>query len=435
MDLHYILFNCSVSIKRLRQALRRVLVKHAALRTSFHFDTLANKWFQRIEPLADDYEGFTFALSEGVDSYDEINRLIMEEFSIQGLFDTERGQLVRLHIVRRTKMTPINEDFVKVGDIIIFTIRHEAIDGTSVGLFLSDLTQSYDTGELVVDPNAISYLDYTLYQSRIDRSASISYWIKYVDGADLAVSRLISRIPSDRPWLLNSYKITTAIPVSFHLNDKIASAMVECARENNVTIANLCLACHFAFLIELTDEWDLLVDCNAAKRPLEPEAANILGPFTDYIICRVNLDKKTNPTFQSLLEKTHSTMMESLDHLFAEEDPLSRNDTEMLAPDRQCSDFQFDEMLEDVVLDNNVRLHHVVNPSDNMPAAIWWRVATDTHFGVYVIYDSHRAKLSYAFVFSTATYERSTAVRIITHEIQGGSDPDYRIRRARYPFR
>jgi hypothetical protein len=413
MELHYILFNCSVSIKRLREALRRVIMKHAILHTSFHFDPSTNKWFQRIEPFVNDNEGFTFALTEGVESYDDINRVVMGEFSNVGLFDIERGQLVRLHIARKAKPPPINEDLLQAGDIIIFTIRHEAIAGSSVEIFLFNLARSYDEGELVVDQNAISYLDYTLYQRLIDRSSSITYWEKCMDNMDLILHRVNSRIPSDRPWLLNSYKITHTIPVPFHVDVKLALAMLECARENNVTIASLCLACHFAFLIELTDEWDLIVDCNAAKRPLEPEAVNILGPFVDYIICRVSLDKKNNPTFETLLEKTHNTMMESFDHLFAEEDRLLTEPTQTPSIDRQCSDFQFDEKLQDIVLDKDVRLSHLLNPSDGLPAAIWWRVATDTHFGAYIIYDSKLVELSYTFVFSTATYEQLTAVCII----------------------
>ncbi|CAF4084471.1 unnamed protein product [Adineta steineri] len=414
MASYHILFNFSVSIKRLRQALQRVIHKHAILHTSFHLNTHTNKWFQRIEPLTKDNEGFTFVVSEGVENYDEINRLIMGEFSIQGLFDTKRGQLVRLHIVRRTKTPLINEDLLQVNDIVIFSIRHEAIDGTSTGIFLSDLAQSYDTGELVIDSNAISYLDYTTYQSGIDRSASIAYWETYFDGIGPAAIRAMSRIPSDRSWSLNPYKITMSIPIIFHLDNYITSAMVKCARENNVTIANLCLACHYAFLIQLTDEWDLAVFCTAVKRPLEPEAANILGPCADYIICRVILDDKTNPTFCTLLEKTHNTMMESFDHLFAEEDILSKDLTEMLRVGRQHSNFQFDEMLQDVALDNNARLQLLLNPSDGMPAAIWWRFAANIHFGAYVIYDSKVEKLSYAFVFSTATYEQSTAIRYAT---------------------
>ncbi|CAF4023463.1 unnamed protein product, partial [Adineta steineri] len=414
ISLPLIIQNGSVSIKRLRQALQRVIHKHAILHTSFHLNTHTNKWFQRIEPLTEDNEGFAFVISEGVENYDEISRLITGEFSIQGLFDTERGQLVRLHVVRRTKTPLINEDLLQVNDIIIFSIRHEAIDGSSVGIFLSDLAQSYDTGKLMVDSNAISYLDYTIYQSGIDRSASIAYWETYFDGIGPSAIRAMSRIPSDRSWSLNPYKITMPIPIIFHLDNNITSAMIKCARENNVTIANLCLSCHYAFLIQLTDEWDHAVDCNVVKRPLEPEAANIVGPFVDYIACRVALNEKTNPTFCTLLEKTHNTMMEAFDHLFVEEDPLSKDLTEMLNVDRQCSDFQFDEMLQDVTLDNNARLQLLLNPSDGMPAAIWWRLATDTHFGAYVIYDSKIEKLSYAFVFSTATYEQSTAIRYAT---------------------
>jgi NRPS condensation-like uncharacterized protein len=412
-NLSYVLLNCSVSIKRLREALHRVIVKHAILHTSFHLDTQTNKWFQRIEPLVSDNEGFIFAVSEGLQSDDEIRSLVTREIVHRDLFDTKRGQLVRLHIVRRAKTAPINEDLLQVGDIIIFNIRHEAIDGTSIPIFLSDLAQAYERGKLVVDPNAISYLDYTLYQSRIDRSASVAYWTKYLDGINMITPRAIARMPSDRPWPLNLCNITLSIPITFNLDDKIASTMIKYARENNITVASLCLACHFAFLIELTSEWDLLVSCTAASRPLEAEAVNILGPFADYILFRVTLDKKTNLTFNTLLHQMHTAMMESFDHLYVNVDNFSIDPTKPLATYQVCSDFQFDEKFQDIVLDKNVRLRHLADPSDDMPMSIWWRALAYVQFGSYIIYDAQTGKLSYVFVFSTDTYERSTGVRII----------------------
>ncbi|CAF4171278.1 unnamed protein product [Rotaria sp. Silwood2] len=223
---------------------------------------------------------------------------------------------------------------------------------------------------------------------------------------------MASLMPSDRPWSSAGLVFSSAISVLFHLNNKLASAIIECARENNITVANLCLACHFAFLIELTGEYDLGVVCTMAGRPLEPEAANILGPFADYNVIRVTLDKKTNPTFITLIKQTHAVMTESFDHLFAEQDPLTFELAECMGGIQPISSFQFDEKLRDITLDKNVRLH-CLDPSDNMSIPAWWSVAALHPFSSVVTYDQESAEFSYVFEFSTVFYERPTAVRII----------------------
>ncbi|CAF1349289.1 unnamed protein product, partial [Didymodactylos carnosus] len=276
--------------------------------------------------------------------------------------------------------------------------------------------EAYQRGELVVDPDAISYLDYALYQSGLDRSPSVAYSKEYLDSKRLALSRMVTRIPSDRPWLVNPFKSTHSIPINFRVDDKIVSTMIGCAGEMNVTVASLCLACHFAFLVELTDEWVLEVVCTMANRPLEPEAAKILGPFLHYVLCSVILEKEKNPTFITLLQQTHTTMMMSFDRLPTEQNPLLMDLTEMLADNQPRSSFQFDEKLQDMVLDQNVRLHQLLDPSDGTLAAAWWRLAVYSHFFSLVSYDPQTAELSYVFAFSSAAYERPTAVRMEKHQ-------------------
>ena len=365
--------------------------------------------------MENDTEGFIFALSVGFESDDEFRQLLRKEYAVQGLFDTERGQVVRLHIVRRTKTSLLNEDLIQVGDSIIINIRHEVIDGTAINVFISDLVQAYKRRELIIDKDAITYLDYTVYQRQINRSTSVAYWARYLDGLKIKLSRMIARMPSDRPLFPNLSHASTPVFIPFHLDDKIVSMMTDCARENNVTIASLCLGCHFAFLIELTDEWDLGVCSTVTSRPIEPEAVSILGPFFDFIVYRINLDKKTNPTFVTLVQQTHAIMTEIFDHLFAEQDPCSLDPLKEELSHLLLCCFQFDEKIQDVILDIDVRLCPALDPSDGMPKAIWWRFSTIECFLCHVLYDSKVGKLTHAFIFSTASFERSTAVSIIDY--------------------
>ena len=188
-------FLSSVSLKRLRHALNLVIKKNAILRTSYHVDPTTKEWYQKIEELSD--EGYLFTESEiSAEHYDQTLRKLMVQERKPGSFPMDRPQRIRLHIVRQRRLSD-DQDSLQAGDIILLTIRHEAMDGTSLKYFLSDLSDAYKNGELLIRSDDISYLDYTLQERQKDKSASIAYWQAHHRNMDLA--RFTSSMPSDRP--------------------------------------------------------------------------------------------------------------------------------------------------------------------------------------------------------------------------------------------
>jgi hypothetical protein len=183
--------------------MQQVVTKQTVLRTSFHVDLTTNEWHQQIEELND--EGYTFAESEiSMTNYvDALSDLLILERA-PGLFTMEGNRRVRLHVVRRRTEDAddrpeegATSDVLHIGDVIIITVRHEAIDYTSQRYFLDDLAQAYKMGLQPIRSNAITYLDYTLYERQIDRSSSFAYWKEQHRTLNLA--QLVSRIPSDYP--------------------------------------------------------------------------------------------------------------------------------------------------------------------------------------------------------------------------------------------
>ena len=137
-------------------------------------------------------------------NYDEMLDNIIAQELRPGLFLMEQVRRVRLHIVRRrfegadTQNKSIDgTDLLQVGDVIILTVRHEAIDGLSFTHLLDELVQAYKTGELLIDPNRLTYLDYTIHERQENKSLSESYWKEH--HKDLNPIRFTSAIPSDHP--------------------------------------------------------------------------------------------------------------------------------------------------------------------------------------------------------------------------------------------
>jgi hypothetical protein len=405
-------FHISVSVKRLREALRQVILKHAVLRSSMHYDMARHEGYQRIESLTD--EGFIFVASV-TDKNIEADRHLIKQECAPDLFDIKRGRLVRLHIIRHDMKQ--DENILVQGDIIILNVRHEAIDGTSETIFLAELAHAYQTEEQlpIKSSDAITYLDYTLHQTQIDMSASLAFWEKQFH--DFDIRQHILHLPCDRPEHLESTPCVSPMHAfTFQLKDSTMAAMIECARENNVTLAVLCLTCHYAFLFEVTGLWDVAARCAMASRPLEPEAAGIIGPFVYYPLLRIHVDTNGLATFESLIRAVHTLFVNAVDHVRIEYHSLPTSDTlngkSQFEQHMICTIFQFDESMESITLDkvNNVQLEQLVDYRDGFSETCWWRHFWWLVWNVNVLYNISSQTLSYAQTFSTRLYERTTGV-------------------------
>jgi len=185
----------SVSIQRLRHALYSAIKTHETLHSSITWDFTSKQWIQQIEPLND--EGFSLVIDKFSDYHNNIEDLVQGEYAL-GIHDVAHGRMVRLHIVSKSNQNAKDKDELIPGDIIIFNIRHEAIDGTSVSILFDTLKQAYSsTEEPMINPNSIRYLDYMLYLQQCDLSSSFAYWNEQMVSFNFA--RHFNRIPIDRP--------------------------------------------------------------------------------------------------------------------------------------------------------------------------------------------------------------------------------------------
>jgi hypothetical protein len=132
---------CSVSIESLRRALRRITEKHAILRTCLRFDVVSGNLIQYVQA-NDIQDWFGFDISV-IEDDNDLKTIFNDEITNRTHFDLNEGRVFRCHIVRRFSSAMNENEFLSVGDWIIFNFHHIAFDGESEQIFLDDLQECY----------------------------------------------------------------------------------------------------------------------------------------------------------------------------------------------------------------------------------------------------------------------------------------------------
>jgi hypothetical protein len=148
----------TLSIKQLRHALQLILIKHESLRTSLIFDNEKNRLIQRAIN-QDKNENNIFPITESIFETDEqLNDIMYDEKRNSQLFDLAQGLVFRCHVVYYKKIS--SNGLLSDKDVLIFNFHHALFDFRSMNVFLDDLNQAYNTGQLTTnDDTTLRYLD------------------------------------------------------------------------------------------------------------------------------------------------------------------------------------------------------------------------------------------------------------------------------------
>ncbi|CAF1685360.1 unnamed protein product, partial [Adineta ricciae] len=186
----------NLSIDRLHRALHTVIGKHRVLCTGFHFD-----WNGMIVQHCfniNDQETYGFSVVN-VNNDLDTDGIMKEVINRCDLFDLSKGRVLCCHIIRRH-----NGDTLKVDDLIIFTIHHLVFDGTSVSVFLNDLSFAYANDlSFSMSENLLQCIDTSVYERLIDMTRSRHFW--YSQLKDYNFTRSLS-LPVDRHCLSMDYR-------------------------------------------------------------------------------------------------------------------------------------------------------------------------------------------------------------------------------------
>ncbi len=272
----------------LRLALKGIVARHAALRTTFV--AVEGEPRQRIVPI----DGSQFLLAEDdlcdrTDIQEELDRLVAQEASAP--FDLERGPLIRGRLVRLSE-----EEHA-----LLITMHHIVSDGWSMGVLMKELSVLYGAftgGEKDPLPAlAVQYPDYAVWQRQwiegdiLRRQAE--YWEKTLTGAPTLLELPADHArPAEQKYAGGFVKLV--------LDEKLTNGIKELSQRRGATVYMTLLAGWAALLGRLSGQEDIVIGTPVANRG-RMEIEGLIGFFVNMLPLR--LDVSGSPTARELLER------------------------------------------------------------------------------------------------------------------------------------
>lgn len=285
----------SLHVDRLRQALALIITKHSILHTALIYDQ--DTLIQKILPVSSDHYDLKVTR---VTSDDQLKQILLDEETNRSLFDLERGQVFRCHVLCRSSHSG-DHDNLKQNDIIIFNFHHIAIDGSSIQVFIDDLRQALISRQLPHDnEERITYLDYAHYERLEDWSNARQYWNKALTSLNISIDQLNHPARTGRGY--------TKI---FDLDHTVVVALNRFISQSTLTLFQAGLAAFFVFLFKMSnsEQLDLCTGVVVANRS-HYQLQNMIGFFVNTIPFSLKIDP-----YESFAELCHKIKQHWLDIL------------------------------------------------------------------------------------------------------------------------
>ncbi|MYW14012.1 AMP-binding protein, partial [Streptomyces sp. SID2563] len=284
----------------LEAALNDVIARHAPLRT--RYETVDGEPRQRILPAT----GARVRMERREVTAGELDHAVAE--TGRHVFDL-RSELPLVVTLFRLDDTTHH---------LVFVLHHIATDGQSGEAYVTDLARAYEARVAgaegrVLEPLAVQYADYAVWQQRVLGSA---------DDADSVLSRelafwqgALEGLPEehglnlDRPRPARASHRGGEVPVD--LGDDLFARVGELARAEGCTPFMVVHAALAAALTRLGAGTDLAIGSPVAGRTDEA-LRDLVGFFVNTLVLRT--DTTGNPTFRELLERARATDLDAFAH-------------------------------------------------------------------------------------------------------------------------
>lgn len=245
----------------------------------------------------------------------------LAEAEILKPFDLSQAPLIRLKIY-------------KIGDqelLLLVVIHHTIADGWSLGVFLKELMEFYQsdiTGKSIDLPSLpIQYYDYANWQDTKEQQAklrsSMSYWKNQLDG-EIPMLEL----PTD--FVYSSKHTFEGGTHRFVLSKEVTNTIEALSRKEDATLFMALLSAFYIMLHRYSGQDDLLVGAPIANRN-QPELQNLIGVFINTLVLRTNLNGDLS--FREILRKVRKISLEA----FAHQNFPYENLLEVLKPKRDMN--------------------------------------------------------------------------------------------------
>ncbi|MGA9378961.1 MAG: condensation domain-containing protein, partial [Phormidium sp.] len=291
-----------LNIPALKQASQNLIERHPVLRTTF--TTINSELTQTVQ----ENQPVCFTVQEVFHaSQTQVNNWLTEANS--RLFDLEKSPLLRFDLLVNHITT---EQLATKEHILSLTAHHIITDFWSLEIIVSELRILYEaitTGKKpLLPPQNCQYRDYVNWSKQMltgkEGEHLYNYWQQQLKG-ELPVLHL----PTDRPRpAIQTYKGTSYF---FSIEEELAQKLTALAKKKHTSLYTVLLAALQVLLLRYTNQEEILIGSPTVNRS-RSEFEQIVGYFTNPVVLRTDLSG--NPTFEELLGRTRSCVLEALDH-------------------------------------------------------------------------------------------------------------------------
>ena len=262
-------------ITAFKQALHRVVQRHAALRTFFLWEGLKQP-VQVVQKHLDltwdhlDWRGLSPEVhNEQLPAY-----LVREQ--TRG-FDLSRAPLMRLALIR---MSDDEYQFV-------WTYHHILLDGWSGTLVSRDIISFYralSRGDDLQLPKPYPYRDYIAWLQQQDLASAEKYWREALKGFTTATPLIPNNVPAPTPQKLAYYAR------AFRLSTDETVRLRDAARKHRLTLNTLVQGAWALVLSRYSGQQDVVFGVTVSGRPPELEGVEeMVGIFINTLPVRVRI--------------------------------------------------------------------------------------------------------------------------------------------------
>jgi amino acid adenylation domain-containing protein len=281
---------------RVRDALRRLVDRHGALRTTFA--EVEGVPMQRIaEQLVIDLPLVDLRRAGQQERQAALHALCRDEASTP--FDLTSGPLIRARLVHLTENR----------HLLLLTLHHICADAWSLGILLRDFAALFAEGEKAdLPPLPLAFADFVWTQREYLRGPrydeSMAYWRKQLQGAPALLA-----LPFDRPR--PAVKTFAGALRSFVVASDVSAAIRRLASRHRATPFMVLLAAFNLLLARYSGSTDIVVGTPVANRT-RPELESLVGFIANTLALRTQLDG--DPTFLALLGRVKATALAAYEH-------------------------------------------------------------------------------------------------------------------------
>jgi amino acid adenylation domain-containing protein/non-ribosomal peptide synthase protein (TIGR01720 family) len=285
----------SLDVAALRRAFQALIDRHASLRATF--TTIDGEPVQQIrERAAVDF------VEEDAGDWSEARVRDRLTEKAQESCDLDLGPLLRVSLFKRSA----------VDHILLMVVHHIAVDFWSLAILMQELKEHYEAERLglslTAKPAGFEYADFVRWQVEMlegpEGDALWDYWQEQLAG-ELPVLQL----PLDRPRpAVQTYRGASQ---QMRFDRELAQRLRLLGQSRGATL-NMTLLAAFAVLLSRYAGQDDVIIGSTANCRNRPEFTDVVGYFVNTVLLRMNLE--TDPSFESLLSQTRTTMLGALEH-------------------------------------------------------------------------------------------------------------------------